>query len=80
VDAVVFTGGIGENDALTRARSCSGLEALGIHLDEQANASAERGERAISSAESPVKLLVIPTNEELEIAREALAAVTGGDA
>jgi acetate kinase len=80
VDAVVFTGGIGENDALTRARSCSGLEALGIYLDEQANASAERGERAISSAESPVKLLVIPTNEELEIAREALAAVTGGDA
>jgi acetate kinase len=80
VDAVVFTGGIGENDPLTRARSCSGLEALGIHLDEQANASAERGERAISSAESPVKLLVIPTNEELEIAREALAAVTGGDA
>lgn len=78
VDAVVFTGGIGENDALTRARTCSGLEALGIHLDEQANAAPERGERAISTPASPVALLVIPTNEELEIAQEALAAVRNG--
>jgi len=78
VDAVVFTGGIGENDAITRARTCAGLERLGIELDASANDSAERGERAISRAASPVKLLVIPTNEELEIAQEALAAVRNG--
>ena len=77
VDAVVFTGGIGENDADVRQRTCTGLEALGIHLDPGANAGSGGGERAISSADSPVKLLVIPTNEELEIAQQAFAAVAG---
>jgi acetate kinase len=77
VDAVVFTGGIGENDAEVRGRTCTGLEALGIHLDPAANVAPGGGERAISSADSPVKLLVIPTNEELEIAQQAFAAVVG---
>ncbi len=77
VDAVVFTGGIGENDADVRRRTCSGLEALGIHLDAAANTSTGGGERAISAADSPVQLLVIPTNEELEIAQQAYAAVAG---
>ncbi|NCA68755.1 MAG: acetate kinase [Sphingobacteriia bacterium] len=78
VDAIVFTGGIGENDLRLRELVCADLEALGIRLDDAANrAAAARGERAISSADSPVKVLVIPTNEELEIARQALAAATG---
>ncbi|MEA3275485.1 MAG: acetate kinase [Pseudomonadota bacterium] len=75
VDAVVFTGGIGENDGETRARTCADLGSLGIHLDARANGSGNRGERAISAATSPVKVLVIPTNEELEIAQQALRAV-----
>jgi len=77
VDAVVFTGGIGENDADVRQRTCAGLEALGIHLDAVANAAPGGGERPISTGESLVKLLVIPTNEELEIAQQAYAAVAG---
>ncbi len=77
VDAVVFTGGIGENDAEVRGRTCAGLEAMGIHLDQIANTAPGGGERAISSAESSVKLLVIPTNEELEIAQQAFSAVVG---
>ncbi|MBN2885090.1 MAG: acetate kinase [Chromatiaceae bacterium] len=77
VDALVFTGGIGENDHRLRARVCAGLEALGIRLDDQANAAGASGERAISTPEAQVALLVIPTNEELEIARQALATVTG---
>jgi acetate kinase len=75
VDAVVFTGGIGENDAEVRGRTCAGLEALGIRLDERANAAATPPERFVSAADSPVALLVIPTDEELEIARQSLAAV-----
>ncbi len=75
VHGVVFTGGIGENDAETRARACYGLERLGIALDDAANRSNERGERLISTPQSPVKVLVIPTNEELEIAQQTLEAV-----
>lgn len=81
VDAVVFTGGIGENDADIRARTCSGLEALGIRLDEAANRARERDARAIDApvegARSGVKVLVIPTNEELQIAFEAFETVAG---
>ena len=77
VDAVVFTGGIGENDADVRERTCAGLETLGIRLDAAANGAPGGGELAISSVDSPVKLLVIPTNEELEIAQQAFAAVVG---
>ncbi len=76
VHAVVFTGGIGENDADTRARACAGLERLGIQLDADANAAPGPEERAISTADSPVKVLVVPTNEELEIAQQAVDAVS----
>lgn len=75
VDAIVFTGGIGENVADIRCRSCEGLENLGIKMDDSANFDLDnRGERAISTPQSPVQVLVIPTNEELEIAQQALAA------
>ncbi len=77
VDAVVFTGGIGENDADMRCRACEDLDGLGIKLDDAANLASERGERRISTRDSPVQVLVIPTNEELAIARQALTAVQG---
>lgn len=72
---MVFTGGIGENDADTRARACGGLGNLGIHLDDARNLSGEQSERAISTPDSAVQLLVIPTNEELEIAQQAVEAI-----
>jgi acetate kinase len=75
-DALIFTGGIGENDADIRARACAGLERLGIIIDDEANRAPAHGERVISTADSPIAVLVIPTNEELQIAREAVDAVS----
>jgi len=70
VDGLVFTGGIGENDSWLRARTCDGLQILGIHLDADKNASPQGGDRAIHRDDNSVAVLVIPTNEELEIARQ----------
>jgi acetate kinase len=67
IDAVVFTGGIGENSAEVRSASCAGLEFLGITVDEALNSSKEK-EKSISRANSRTAVLVIPTNEELVIA------------
>lgn len=75
VDAVVFTAGVGENSAPTRAGAMSGLGWLGIELDEHRNETISRNARVISTDASPVKILVIPTNEELEIARQAIAVL-----
>lgn len=73
VDAIVFTAGVGENAAAVRARACAGLEALGVRLDARQNASV-RGEIAeIQAGDSAVRLLVVPTNEELEIAEQTRA-------
>jgi acetate kinase len=71
-DAIVFTAGIGENDALTREAACKDMEGLGIVLDAQENAARKPGARVISAAQSKVKVLIIPTNEELEIAHSTL--------
>ncbi|MBK1693812.1 acetate kinase [Chromatium weissei] len=77
VDAIVFTGGIGENAVGIRQRACADLERLGIAIDTALNAAREsNGERRIHSATSTVQVLVIPTNEELEIAQQAFATVT----
>jgi acetate kinase len=74
LDAVLFTGGIGENDAATRANSCEGLEFLGIKIDAEKNNV--RGKNAkISTDDSKVQVWVVPTNEELLIARDTLALV-----
>ena len=74
VDAIVFTAGIGENDISCRSKVCKSLTYLGAQIDEELNKC--RGEeRIISTPESKVKLLVVPTNEELAIARETLALV-----
>ena len=74
VDNIVFTAGIGENCALVRTKVCSYLGYLGITIDEEANG--KRGEEiVISTPDSKVKVLVVPTNEELSIARETVALV-----
>jgi acetate kinase len=75
VDVISFTAGVGENAPLVRERSLAGLEALGIRIDPERNAAADRGPRVISTDDSAVTVLVIPTNEELEIARQTLATV-----
>ena len=79
VDAVIFTGGIGENSVAIRQQVCSGLEGLGIQLDITGNLSAQGTECFIQASESPVSLLVIPTNEELEIACQTEAILSNRD-
>ncbi len=75
-DAIVFTGGIGENAAPIRQRICANLEWLGIELDDQLNEETIGGkEGAISTKNSRIKVFVIPTNEELLIARDTARCV-----
>jgi len=76
-DAIVFTGGIGENAPSLRQDVCSDLDRLGIEIDPGRNASVRSEEAVISAPGSQVVVMVVPTNEELEIARET-ALVTGG--
>ena len=74
VDAVVFTAGVGENDPLVRKLTCDRLKYLGIEIDDEANKL--RGEEVrISSDNSRVPVYVVPTNEELAIARETVALI-----
>lgn len=70
LDAIVFTAGVGENDTLTRKLATQNLEYLGIHLDEAKNEKGGKGIREINTDDSRVKVLVVPTNEELEIAKQ----------
>ncbi len=74
-DAIVFTAGVGENSAPVRAAALAGLEGLGIRLDSRLNEAPSRDARIISATDSPIVVLVVPTNEELEIARQSLAAI-----
>jgi acetate kinase len=73
LDALVFTAGIGENNALLRRRALAGLEFLGIEIDDDRNELQSKVARRISPDGASVAVLVIPTNEELEIARQAAA-------
>ena len=74
VDAIAFTAGLGENDFLIRKAICDYFGYMGIKLDEEQNK--KRGEDlVISTPDSKVTVAVIPTNEELAIARETLALV-----
>ncbi len=78
VDSLIFTGGIGENSSEVRRRICEGLQFLGIELNEQANKEKCLGvEGDISAANSKIKSWVIPTNEELMIARDTFRCVSG---
>jgi acetate kinase len=75
-DVITFTAGVGENDATVRRDALSGMAPLGVELDEHLNSSAGRGPRRISSDSSPTTVLVVPTNEELAIARQTCAVTT----
>jgi acetate kinase len=75
VDAVVFTGGIGENDVWLRARCCENLMALGISIDPLLNQSINDNCCNIAQPDHPVAVLVVKTEEELEIATQALACI-----
>ena len=75
VDAIIFTGGIGENSARIRRESCENLTALGISVDDLRNEEASFGIAEIQSEDSRVKILVIPTDEEREIARQTIQAI-----
>jgi acetate kinase len=80
-DVITFTAGVGENDALVRRDALSAMATLGIELDEHLNDSPARGPRRISAEMSPTTVLVIPTDEELAIARACvgvLSPATGG--
>ncbi len=76
-DAIVFTAGVGENSSMLRAQACAGLEQLGIELDPVRNESGERGARVISTDASRVAILVVPTDEETEIAAQTLELIEG---
>ena len=75
VDVLTFAGGIGERGIRMRSLICHGLEFLGIKLDEEKNQAAQGKEAAISQDDSRVKVMVIPTNEELIVARETARLV-----
>jgi len=75
-DAIVFTGGIGENSAAMRSAVCANLDWFGIALDPEKNATA-RGEMALHDAGSRVQVWIMPTNEELIVARQAKALLEG---
>jgi acetate kinase len=75
VEALTFTAGVGENDQIVRQSVCDRLAPLGFILDPEANAVRSRQPRVISAPDSKVKILVVPTNEELAMARETAAAI-----
>jgi acetate kinase len=74
-DVIAFTAGVGENDAAVRRDALSGMTALGIELDEHRNAGPARSARRISADNSPTTVLVVPTDEELAIARACVGVI-----
>ncbi len=76
LDAIIFTAGIGENSSLMREIACQNLDFLGIKLDVEKNEIRSKEIREIQSSTSKVKILVIPTNEEIEIAKETYQLLT----
>jgi acetate kinase len=78
IDGLAFAGGIGENAPAIRARALAGLEGLGVRVDESANAAVFGSEAEISAAGANARVFVVPTNEELLIARDTCAIVSGG--
>ncbi len=79
VDMLVFTGGIGQHGVNMRKRICSRLENLGIHINRELNSQIGGSAGVISQEYSPISILVIPTNEELQIAIDTYALITGED-
>ncbi|GAA4322055.1 acetate kinase [Mucilaginibacter gynuensis] len=77
VDAIIFTAGVGENDSLVRELVCADMDYLGISIDTAVNSTRAKGIRDISSTDAKVKTLIIPTNEELEIATQCVQLLKG---
>ncbi len=77
VDVIVFTGGVGENQQILRKRVCDHLTYMGVKIDDEVNFSSRGEEKLISAPDSAVKVVVIPTDEELMIARDTEAIVNG---
>ena len=77
VDVISFTAGVGENSPRVRAGAVATLGFAGVELDPERNERRERGIRVISTDASPVTVLVVPTNEELEIAQQTLEVAAG---
>jgi acetate kinase len=80
VDALVFTGGIGQHGVRMRERICHRLENLGIFMDYEVNSSRGSEEGVVSTPYSPITILVVPTNEELQIAIDTYGLIFGADA
>ncbi|PWH85215.1 acetate/propionate family kinase [Brumimicrobium oceani] len=78
VDAIVFTAGIGENASIIRKKACEDMDFFGISIDEDKNEQNSKEIREISEENAKVKVMVIPTNEELEIAKQAYFLVVNG--
>ncbi|MBR5373019.1 MAG: acetate kinase, partial [Oscillospiraceae bacterium] len=76
VDAVLFTGGIGENSWEVRERVCTGMEFFGIEIDKELNKSIRGKLTKISTPNSKTEVWIVPTNEELLIARDTLALIS----
>ena len=76
-DVITFTAGIGENAPWVRRDAVAGMAELGVLLDEERNLSPDAGARRISPDDSPITVLVVPTNEELAIARDCVSALSG---
>jgi len=76
VDLIVFTAGIGENNPRLRRHVCENLAYMGVKIDVEANDGARGSETIISAPDSAVKVALIPTNEELVIARDTMHIVS----
>ena len=79
LDLLIFTGGIGENDPITREECCSGMEYMGIEFDNQKNKGVRGKELVISKSSSKVTVMIVPTNEELIIAEHTYRLVSESD-
>ena len=75
IDVLVFTAGVGENQASMREGACEGLEFMGIKIDKELNATIRGKEALISTPDSKVKVVVIPTDEELMIAKDTMELI-----
>ena len=75
LDVIAFTAGVGENDAVVRAGALAGLEPLGIEVDPERNAGPLTGPTVVSPEGARVTVMVVPTDEELAIARQALEVI-----
>lgn len=76
LDAIIFTAGVGENSAVIREKVCENMDIMGIQISRALNNQESKAIREVQDVESRVKVLVVPTNEELEIANQAVNMLT----